>query len=234
MSDSTTENLTLHNNEIEEKTKLPKIIYVYDAMCGWCFGFSNVIYRIYEEYKNDFNFEVLSGGMIIGQGVTPAYKMKDFILKAYPRVEQITGVKFGEPYLELFKEGSYLLNSELASEVITVVKEIRPDLTFEIVKELQYVHFVLGHTLNSLVTYESILNKKGVDLNQFNKVISNPETKSKTFKEFAFVKQLGINGFPAVLLFHKNKYYSISSGFAKYEDVKEIIESIKENLSNLN
>ncbi|MFY8160536.1 MAG: DsbA family protein [Candidatus Kapaibacteriota bacterium] len=233
MSGITTENVTLQNHEIEEKASLPKIIYVYDSMCGWCFGFSNVIYRIYEEYKDDFDFEVLSGGMIIGEGVTPAYKMKDFILKAYPRVEQTTGVKFGEPYLELFKEGSYILNSELASEVITVVKEIRPDLAFAVVKELQYVHFVLGHTLNSLVTYESILNKKGVNLNEFSRAISNPETKNKTLKEFAFVKQLGINGFPALLLLHKNKYYSISSGFAKYEDVKEIFDSVKENLANL-
>lgn len=233
MSDIITENVDLQNQEIADKPSKPKIIYVYDSMCGWCFGFSIVIYRIYEEYKDDFDFEVLSGGMIIGEGVTPAYKMKDFILKAYPRVEQTTGVKFGEPYLELFKEGSYILNSELASEVITVVKEIRPDLAFEVVKELQYVHFVLGHTLNSLVTYESILNKKGVNLNEFSRAISNPETKNKTLKEFAFVKQLGINGFPALLLLHKNKYYSISSGYANYEDVKEIFDSVKENLANL-
>jgi putative protein-disulfide isomerase len=42
----------------------PIVVYCYDAYCGWCFGFSKVITRIYEEYKEVFEFEVLSGGMI--------------------------------------------------------------------------------------------------------------------------------------------------------------------------
>ncbi|WP_315819016.1 hypothetical protein [Paraflavitalea speifideaquila] len=41
------------------------IYYCYDAYCGWCYGFSPVIKRIAEEYKDRVSFEVLSGGMII-------------------------------------------------------------------------------------------------------------------------------------------------------------------------
>ena len=43
----------------------PVVIYCYDAYCGWCYGFSPVIKQIAEEYKDHFDIEVLSGGMII-------------------------------------------------------------------------------------------------------------------------------------------------------------------------
>jgi protein-disulfide isomerase-like protein with CxxC motif len=38
----------------------PKIIYCYDAYCGWCYGFSPVIQQIWQTHKDQFDFETLS------------------------------------------------------------------------------------------------------------------------------------------------------------------------------
>ncbi len=43
-----------------------RIIYVNDALCGWCYGFSPVITAIHEKYKDELDFEVISGGMVTG------------------------------------------------------------------------------------------------------------------------------------------------------------------------
>ena len=43
----------------------PLIIYCYDAYCDWCYGFSPVITRLDEEYRDLLTIEVLSGGMIL-------------------------------------------------------------------------------------------------------------------------------------------------------------------------
>ncbi len=34
----------------------PLLIYCYDAYCGWCYGFSKVISRIEEEYRDRLGF----------------------------------------------------------------------------------------------------------------------------------------------------------------------------------
>ncbi|HEY1023939.1 MAG TPA: hypothetical protein VGE26_02140 [Sphingobacteriaceae bacterium] len=39
----------------------PKLIYVYDAWCGWCYGFTPVISAITKEFSGRLNHEVLSG-----------------------------------------------------------------------------------------------------------------------------------------------------------------------------
>lgn len=224
---------TQDNQKNQNSSKKPKVIYIYDAMCGWCFAFSGVMNDIYQKYKNDFEFEILSGGMLIGNGVTPAYKMADFILQAHKRVEKISGVKFGEKYLDLFREGSYVLNSELSAKVLTSVKDWVPELTFSIVKDIQYAHFVNGHTLNSMITFDNILNKYSLNLTEINKKVISEEVHIKTFAEFDFVKKLGVSGFPAVLLLHNDKYYSITSGYTKYEDIDQIMNSIINNLEDI-
>lgn len=43
----------------------PILIYCYDAYCGWCYGFSPVMKKIFEEYSGTMTFEVLSGGMVL-------------------------------------------------------------------------------------------------------------------------------------------------------------------------
>ncbi len=59
--------------------KKGKLIYVYDALCGWCYGFSPVISKIHKEYKDSLEFEVISGGMILGDRIGPIGEVASYI-----------------------------------------------------------------------------------------------------------------------------------------------------------
>ena len=72
-----------------------RIIYVYDALCGWCYGFSPVMRRLHDTYADAFDFEVLSGGMMTGTRVRPVAESMSYIQQAYKVVEEHTGVRFG-------------------------------------------------------------------------------------------------------------------------------------------
>ena len=63
------------------------LIYCYDAYCGWCYGFSEVMKKINSAYKNKLEFEVLSGGMILPEDPVPISATAKYILGAYKRVE---------------------------------------------------------------------------------------------------------------------------------------------------
>ena len=77
----------------------PLLIYCYDAYCGWCYGFSDVISKIADRFKDQLEFEVLSGGMILPEKPVHIKVSADFIAKAYKDVEATTGKKFGADYL---------------------------------------------------------------------------------------------------------------------------------------
>ena len=77
----------------------PLLVYCFDAWCGWCYGFSSVIRHIEKEYRDEFDFEVLSGGMILPSEPVHISASAPYIKDAYKRVEELTGVKFGQDYL---------------------------------------------------------------------------------------------------------------------------------------
>jgi putative protein-disulfide isomerase len=82
-----------------------RIIYVFDPMCGWCFGFGKVMTEFEATYKDSIDFDVISGGMVVGEREGPVGDFADYILGAYTRVEEYSGMKFGQPYLDQLKKG---------------------------------------------------------------------------------------------------------------------------------
>jgi putative protein-disulfide isomerase len=40
------------------------LYYVYDPLCGWCYGFSPVINQLKESMQDEFTIEVISGVMV--------------------------------------------------------------------------------------------------------------------------------------------------------------------------
>ena len=56
-----------------------KILYFYDALCGWCFGFSTVIERLKSEFGHEFDFEIVSGGLSLGKKSGPIGEVSPYI-----------------------------------------------------------------------------------------------------------------------------------------------------------
>jgi putative protein-disulfide isomerase len=74
----------------------PIIYYCYDAYCGWCYGFSEVMKKIEATFNDRFEFEVLSGGMIPAENPSPIKATASYISKEYKNVEAISGIQFGK------------------------------------------------------------------------------------------------------------------------------------------
>src|SRR5687768_638304 len=107
----------------------PILIYCYDAYCGWCYGFSKVITRIEEEYRDRFDFEVLSGGMILPEKPQHFSGMAKFIQGAYKQVEELTGITFGQDFLwHVFNptETDWYPSSEMPAIALCIMKEYHP------------------------------------------------------------------------------------------------------------
>jgi len=102
-----------------------RLVYCYDAYCGWCYGFSVVMKRIAEEYKETIAVEVLSGGMILPEEPIHISATATYIQKAYPRVEELTGISFGKDYLwhiENPDKSDWFPHSEKPSIALSIFK----------------------------------------------------------------------------------------------------------------
>lgn len=208
---------------------IPTIYYCYDAYCGWCYGFSKVMMRIAEEYK-DFAFEVLSGGMIPPDSAKPISKIAHYILKEYKRVEELTGVKFGKDYLwhiEHPELSDWRPHSQKAAIALCIFKEYYPNQSVFVAADLQFALHYEGRDLTDDESYRNLLMKYNIPEEDFYTKLHSEEYKEKAYYEFALVKQLHVNGFPSVLMQVENtKFYLLSRGYTDYETFKERIELV--------
>ncbi|MGB8195162.1 MAG: DsbA family protein [Chitinophagaceae bacterium] len=206
------------------------IIYCYDAYCGWCYGFSQVMKQVASDYADKFEFEVLSGGMILPDEPRPISVMAAYIQKAYKTVEEYSGVKFGEDYLwHVFNpdKSDWFLNSEKPAIALCVFKEYYPEKQVQFAAELQYALHYEGRDLTDDEAYRHLLEQHNIPAEEFYSKLHSEEYKEKAYYEFALVKQLQVTGFPTVLLqISESKFYLIARGFTPLEDVKARIESV--------
>ena len=208
----------------------PTLIYCYDAYCGWCYGFSPVIKKIAAEYKDKLDIEVLSGGMMIGEEVMPIEKIGPYIQSSYKRVEELTGIKFGEDFLWHINnpdKSDWVMNSEKPAVALSILKEYYPERQLEFATDLQYALHYEGRDLDDDVAYHHLLDKYAIQPEAFYSKLQSEEYKEMAYYEFALMKQLQVNGYPTVFVqTDELKFVMVARGFTAYEDLKQRIENV--------
>jgi putative protein-disulfide isomerase len=210
------------------------LIYCYDAYCGWCYGFSNVIKRIAEDYKERFPRDVLSGGMILSDEPAHFAPMAKYIQTAYKQVEGLTGVKFGEDFLwHVFHpdETDWYPDSTKPAIALCIFKEYHPERAVQFAGDLQYALNYEGRDLTDNEAYRHLLERYKIPEEDFFSKLKSEEYLDKAYYEFALCKKLQVKGYPCLLLqVSDSKFYLLAQGYTDYETVKNRIEKVmKEN-----
>ncbi|WP_181163632.1 DsbA family protein [Pontibacter mangrovi] len=209
--------------------KIEKLYYVQDALCGWCYGMSPVIARLYEEHRQDYTFEVLSGGMIRGNNVRPISGMADYIRQVEPRLQEITGVKLTDTYhREVLDKGTYLTNSEPPAVAMAILKEQYPELQVPLAAAIQKLHFEEGKDLNEVEAYMTVVRAFGADEDGFREKFNDSNYLEKARREFELVENWGINGFPAVVCQAGEKLYLVARGYQPYDQLTQTLEQVRQ------
>ena len=208
----------------------PKIIYCYDAYCGWCYGFSPVIKELWLKHREQFDFETISGGMIPVEATKHIGAIAEYIQGAYQTVEQMTGVTFGKDYLwHIFNpdESDWYPNSEMPAIAMAIFRELYPDQTIAFASDLQCALYEEGRDLTDKEAYRHLLEQYYIDADVFYQKLASEAYKEKAYYDFSLIKQLRVNGFPTVFLqLDDAKLYMISRGFSTLEDVEQRMNKI--------
>ncbi|QJW90427.1 DsbA family protein [Spirosoma taeanense] len=213
------------------QTTKPRIIYVYDALCGWCYGFSPVIRRLYQTRSDEFDFDVLSGGMMAGDRARPIAELRTFIEQAYRTVEDHTGVQFSEYYLtDILQSDTYISDSEKPGMAMTLFKAVLPDRAIEFAGILQHALYRKGLDLNVDANYGPLVEPFGIDPDEYVAHLSDSAIKRQTWAEFDLVANYGINGFPSVILDNGSKLFLIARGYLSYEQFEQNITRALESV----
>jgi putative protein-disulfide isomerase len=134
----------------------PKLYYVFDPICGWCFGMSPSITALHEAWKDHIDFEVLSGGMVLGDRVGPIRNFAHIIQGSRARLEETTGVRFGEAFWTKLEQGDMVMGSLKPSIALAVSRDLAPGKSVEFAAAIQRAIYVEGFEPDHTEQYRAL------------------------------------------------------------------------------
>lgn len=205
-----------------------KIVYVYDALCGWCYGFSPVMNRFHEKYKDSVDFEVISGGMITGARIGPIGKVAAYIKWAYKDVENTTGIKFGDVFLNnTLKNGKAIFTSVPTAIALSIFKTLDHKNSILFAFELQKAIYFNGVEPTNTNYYGTIAERFNVDSKDFMLKMRDSLYLESAEMDFKKTVNLGVKGFPSVFVEIDGKYYNIANGYVTFTVLENNFLEIK-------
>ncbi len=205
-----------------------KVVYVYDALCGWCYGFSPVMTQFQAKYKDELDFEVISGGMITGDRIGPIGEVASYIGKAYKDVENATGVKFGDTFLnKTLAEGKAVFTSIPPAIALSVFKSLNPEQSIQFASALQKAIYFDGIEPENFDAYGQIASSFGLDGEAFVIKMKDPAYRKAAEEDFNTSTALGVTGFPSVFVEHNGTYYKIGNGYLPLSSLESNFLALK-------
>lgn len=208
----------------------PLIIYCYDAYCGWCYGFGTVVRQFEQTFAKVFDFEVLSGGMILPETPKHISLLANYMAESFPEIERLSGTKFGADFLWHIKnpdKTDWFPHSEKPAIALIIFKEIYPYAAIQVAADLQYALFFEGRDLTDNEAYRHLLEKYNIDADEFYGKLASDPYRQKAHEEFELCRRLNITGFPALMLqLSENKIYTLAKGYTDYDTIVQRVKTI--------
>ena len=137
-----------------------KLTYVFDAYCGWCYGFAPALHELAQDEGIDI--EVISGGLFSGHHAGPIGALPH-IPGANARIAALTGVRFGEAYETVLSDGTLHMDSDDAGTGLVALKEASGGKDLDMAAAMQQAFYIDGLSLSDTGTYRTIATREGLD-----------------------------------------------------------------------
>lgn len=212
----------------------PTLVYVYDALCSWCYGFDAVMARIERDFADRADLALVSGGMTTGDRRRRIQDILGPDFRAiYRNVAERSGAVIGEPYLGgLVERDNYIVDSERPAIALSVFRSdpARAGRQLAFVTAMQTGMYQHGLDPNDDAYYRAAAEAFSIDPDGFLASMGEQRFIDEAHADFALTQALGITGFPHLLLRDPTgeTYWSLSPGFAPYEQVAPVVEAALE------
>ena len=203
-----------------------KIYYVMDTMCGWCYGFSDLINQVHEKYQRDLDFTILPAGMWIGENVKIMNdSLSHFIRTHNTTLTKLTGKKFGDEFEKnILKNNGAILDSLPGAKAVVMMQILNKDKTFEYVKNIQNAFYMHGKDTNDWQLYADLADSFGVSKEIFKQEYFSDQNSTKVRECFLLAEQLGVASYPSVVAVIEGKAKLISQGYVQISELEVLFD----------
>jgi len=190
-----------------------------------------VMEKVHQRYKDYFDFEVLSGGMIPED--TPVRELASRFAsprEAYNQVVEMTGQPINEEYITMMEQPSdfdYTFNSLYPARAMATLKYFAPGREVQQARVIQDLVFADLKDLTKTQSYKSVAEKFGIEWDAFVHRFESDDSLQEAKYEFHLARQLEVKSYPAVLMQTSDQhFYLIARGYTAFDTLDKRIQNI--------
>ncbi len=201
----------------------PLLMYFADPMCSWCWGFSPVIGAIKQGFEGRLNIALMLGGLRPGMRDPLTAQLRDEILHHWHEVHKMTGQDFA--FEGALPEG-FVYDTEPASRAVISLAEHKPKATLDYFQAVQGAFYTRSLDVTRPDILAQLAGEQGVEPEDFMTSFDSKAMREKTRMHFQRSRQLGVRGFPTLILQKDSDYHLLTQGFSPLEALHERIEAL--------
>ena len=200
------------------------LIYVGDPMCSWCYGVAPELNKVVDQLGEGVEFQLLMGGLRPYNTQT-VKELGSFLKEHWEHVAEKSGQLFSYGILE---NVNILYDTEPPSRAVLVVRKMKPEKEYAFFKAVQKTFYVDNQDMNQVATYLPLIEAIGIDAEEFSTAFNSEEMKAAVRRDFEVAAEMGVRGFPTIILKKGEQYHLIANGYARSETM---LATLKELLS---
>jgi putative protein-disulfide isomerase len=198
-------------------TAKPEVIYVGDPMCSWCWGLAPSLHEISK--RNDVEMRVVVGGLRPGPSAeTLDDRMRAVLAHHWDKVAAVSNQPFDHAFLD---KSGWVYDTELPAIAVTTMRQRAPLETLRFFTDLQRAFYADGVDITDLGSYPELISGYDVENDEFLAEMTSPEARTRAWNDFAEARELGVLGFPTVLLRVEGGTQLLSRGYAPFEHFED-------------
>jgi putative protein-disulfide isomerase len=183
--------------------------YIYDPLCGWCYGAKPLV----QAAQTVLPVIAHGGGMMSGanrQRVSP--QLRNYVMPHDRRIAEYTGQPFGEAYFEgLLRDDTAVFDSTPPIAAVLAAEQIA-GRGLELLGRLQTAHYVEGRRIADEGVLFELANALGLEPQAFQIAFETADTERHIKESRALLANVGGQGFPTFALELNGQFTLIDIG----------------------
>ena len=210
---------------------LPQLIYCYDPMCSWCWGFNPCWIALQEEIahlvsQGTITLRPMLGGLAVDSDDRMPLDLQEKLQSVWKNIESQLGTKFN---YDFWTRCQPRRSTYPACRACLVARD--KNLESEIYHAIQQAYYLQARNPSNIDTLTECATQVGIHPERFQTAMTEVKASARLESEIQQARTLGLNSFPSLAVLAGNQITPIT---LDYKDPKpmgrEILLALKASL----
>lgn len=210
----------------------PRIFYIHDPMCSWCYAFSRSWAALQQNLPRDMDIVYLVGGLAPDTTELMPLATQKMVQQAWQRIEQtVPGVRFN---WDFWSRNTPIRSTYPACRAVLAAKKQRAEAEPEMIRAIQIAYYQQAKNPSLPETLQACAREICLDVETFSEDLKSPAIESELQQQIQRARSMDVYSYPSLRLVHNNTVFPIAIDYLDHRTMLDEIKTIESVASHFN